>query len=70
MDRVQEKEKVQEKEEYKETETEKETPKNEIEEDDLPARFYRNNAKLEAEIREAEGQPPTAEEIAELEDVL
>jgi hypothetical protein len=72
MDRVQEKEKekVQEKEEYKETETEKETPKNEIDDDDHYARFLRNDAKLQAEIREAEGQPPTAEEIAELEDVL
>jgi hypothetical protein len=38
--------------------------------DDYYARFLRNDAKLEAEIREAEGQPPTAEEIAELEDVL
>jgi hypothetical protein len=38
--------------------------------DDYYARFLRNDAKLEAEIREAEGQPPTPEEIAELEDVL
>jgi uncharacterized protein YdaU (DUF1376 family) len=44
--------------------------KPEIDDDDHYARFLRNDAKLQAEIREAEGQPPTAEEIAELEDVL